>query len=300
MGDWPVITVITPSYNQGRFLEETIQSVLEQGYPRLQYLIIDGGSKDESRAVIEKYQRHLDHWVSEPDRGQSHAINKGFARARGEIVTWLNSDDAFVPGALRAAAEGLREHQVVHGHWLLTDVAGKTLWDSRSEGDRRVLTLADWVPYWIAYPAAQPSIFFRKSLVRGDRLVDESMNYAFDYDLWLKLAEQARFMPVQALLSRFRLHADSKTVGQAERFAPEVLRVSQRYWGSGLQRARYAMSRYMWTKSINEAKRAVELSRTNRLDAARVWLRALARCPVAPLRRARPFLSAPYRILRGW
>src|SRR5437867_804125 len=128
MGDWPVITVITPSYTQGRFLEETIQSVLEQGYPKLQYLVIDGGSG--------------------------------------------------------------------------------------SEGDRRMLTLEDWVPYWIAYPAAQPSIFFRRSLVEGERLVDESMHFAFDYDLWLKLAERAAFMPVQSLLSRFRLHPDSKTVGQ--------------------------------------------------------------------------------------
>src|SRR5439155_9422562 len=135
---------------------------------------------------------------------------------------------------------------VIHGHWLLTDAGGKTLWDSRSEGDRRELTLEDWVPYWIAYPAAQPSIFFRRSLIEGERLVDESMHYAFDYDLWLKLAEKTVFAPVQSLLSRFRLHPDSKTVGQEEKFRPEVLRVSSRYWGApgSLRRRRHELSRW--------------------------------------------------------
>jgi len=149
---------------------------------------------------------------------------------------------------------------------------------------------------------AQPSIFFRKSLIRGETLVDESMHYAFDYDLWLKLAERARFMPVQALLSRFRLHADSKTVGQEERFVPEALRVSQRYWGppGSLRWRRRALSRWMWLRSINEAKRAVNLSRTRRAEAARVWLGALLRCPIAPLVRPRPFVSAPWHILTGW
>lgn len=299
---WPALTVITPSYNQGRFLEETIRSVLDQGYPNLQYLVIDGGSSDESKSIIEKYSPRLDHWVSERDRGQSHAINKGFARARGEIVTWLNSDDTFAPGALFAVAEKLRTHDVVHGHWQLTDVDGKTLWDSRDEGERRVLGLDDWVPYWIAYPSAQPSIFFKRSLIDGDQLVDESMHYAFDYELWLRLAVRTNFHPVQSLLSRFRLHAESKTVGQEEKFPPEALRVSSRYWGrpGSLRYQRHALSRWMWMRSINEAKRAVNLSRTDRLAAARVWLAALLRCPLAPLRNARPFLSAPYRIVRGW
>jgi glycosyltransferase involved in cell wall biosynthesis len=301
-GDWPRITVITPSFNQGRFIEETIRSVLLQGYPRLQYLIVDGGSRDESVEVIGKYQRHLSHWVSEPDRGQPHAINKGFARADGEIVTWLNSDDVFEPGALFTAAEALRTEQVIYGEWLLTDAEGRPTWDSRSEGPRPPLTLADWIPYWKAYPAVQPSIFFRRSLIDDSRLVDESLQYAFDYDLWLRLAERAQFAPLGRVLSRFRLHADCKTVGQRDRFLPEVLRVSRRYWGppGSLNYVRHTVSRYVWTRSIQEARRAVELSRTDRIAAAAAWLAALARCPIAPLVESRPFLSAPYHILRGW
>jgi glycosyltransferase involved in cell wall biosynthesis len=299
-GDWPLLSVITPSFNQGRFLEETIRSVLLQGYPRLQYLVIDGGSRDESFAVIRKYEHLLTYWVSEPDRGQSHAINKGFRRAAGEIICWLNSDDVFEPGALFAAAEALRAHDVVYGDWLLTDGDGRPTWDSRSEGPRPVLRLKDLIPYWIAYPIAQPSVFFKRALIAGESLLDESLHCALDYDLWMRLLEHHDFHPVPKVLSRFRLHSDSKTVGQVDRFAPETLRVSQRYWGTGVERLRWSLSRWMWTKSINEAKRAVELSRTDRARAAGVWLRALARCPVAPLRRARPFVSAPYHIVRGW
>src|SRR6185436_3577371 len=134
----------------------------------------------------------------------------------------------------------------------------------------------------------------------SDRLVDESLHCALDYDLWLRLAERHDLHPLPKVLSRFRLHSDSKTVGQVDRFAPETLRVSQRYWGSGLGRLRYSLSRYMWVRSINEAKRAVELSRTDRVNAARVWAAALAKCPLAPIRAPRPFLSAPYHIVRGW
>ena len=101
---YPAISVITPSFNQGRFIEETIVSGLDQGYPNLEYLIVDGGSRDGTVDTIRKYERHLAYWVSEPDRGQSHAINKGFQRATGEIVTWLNSDDLLMPGSLSRIA----------------------------------------------------------------------------------------------------------------------------------------------------------------------------------------------------
>ena len=107
---WPRVSIVTPSYNQGQYLEETIRSVLLQGYPDLEYIIIDGGSTDESVTIIEKYAPWLAYWVSEPDRGQSHAINKGFARATGEIYAWLNSDDYYWPGAIVIAARAVLQH----------------------------------------------------------------------------------------------------------------------------------------------------------------------------------------------
>ncbi|NVO00781.1 MAG: glycosyltransferase, partial [Geobacteraceae bacterium] len=126
----PKITIVTPSYNQGRFLEKTILSVLDQGYPNLEYIVIDGGSTDESVEIIKKYADRLTYWVSEPDRGQSHAINKGFERATGEIFGWLNSDDWYHPGALQAVAEAFAANPdvgAVVGAGEMVDEEGKQL-----------------------------------------------------------------------------------------------------------------------------------------------------------------------------
>ncbi len=110
---WPKITVVTPSYNQGQFLEETIRSVLLQGYPDLEYIVIDGGSSDNSVAIIKKYERWLTYWESQPDRGQCHAVNKGWAKAKPGIWAWLNSDDTYFPGTLPKAALALKKHPAV-------------------------------------------------------------------------------------------------------------------------------------------------------------------------------------------
>src|SRR5512134_129792 len=127
-GTSPKISIVTPSFNQGKYLERTIRSVIEQDYPNLEYIIIDGGSTDESVEIIRKYEKHLAYWVSEPDRGQSHAINKGFDRATGEIFGWLNSDDWYVPGALKAVAEAFAanpEAGAVVGAGEMVDEEGK-------------------------------------------------------------------------------------------------------------------------------------------------------------------------------
>jgi glycosyltransferase involved in cell wall biosynthesis len=141
------VTVVTPSYNQAQFLEETIRSVLLQGYPNLEYIIIDGGSTDGSVEIIRKYEKHLSDWVSEPDRGQSHAINKGFARATGEYIAWLNSDDVYEPGIIANAVAWFAEHpecDMIYSDCALVDEAGEPMgshyiqdysWEILLEGD---------------------------------------------------------------------------------------------------------------------------------------------------------------------
>src|SRR5437773_6556922 len=132
---WPRISVITPSFNQGQFLEETIRSVLLQGYPNLDYIIIDGGSTDGSVEVVKKYEPWLTYWVSEPDRGQSHAINKGWQRAHGDVLAWLNSDDTYNPDALRCAAEALQQNPaagMVYSDMNYIDVSSNVIYRLRS------------------------------------------------------------------------------------------------------------------------------------------------------------------------
>lgn len=220
---WPRVTIITPSFNQGEFLEETIRSVLLQGYPNLEYIIMDGGSSDASVDIIRKYEPWLAHWESKPDRGQSHAINKGFERATGEIVAWLNSDDLYYPGAIAAAVEAF----------------GRDPEASFVNSDCSIIDTASCVTGCIdlpqrALPAligdgnviAQPTVFIRRSALLQVGPVREDLHMVMDYELWIRLlrVSSARFLPGPRLAA-FRMYPASKTVGSAYRATPELLKV---------------------------------------------------------------------------
>ena len=231
-GSWPRITVVTPSYNQGRFLEQTIRSVLLQGYPDLEYIVIDGGSTDESAEVINKYERHLAHWVSEPDRGQSHAVNKGFAQATGQIMCWLNSDDFYLPGALQTVAESLadsRSHAVV-GHVLKVYEDGRPAekLEGRYEGLVRLLQ------FWKGYRMHQSSIFWRREVFEQTGFLDESQHYIMDFDYWVRIARRFDFTNVDQILSGATYHRHAKTGDDYARYHRELRKQAPRFWGSAL------------------------------------------------------------------
>jgi len=211
--DWPTISVVTPSYNQGQFLERTIRSVLNQGYPALEYIIIDGGSTDGSADIIRKYGPQLAHWVTEKDDGQAHAIRKGFERATGKIVAWLNSDDVYLPGTLLRAGRAFMEApgiDILYGNRYLIDESDHVI------GDRR---LTPYIPYlskcgllYGGFGINQPAAFWKKGL--HDRVggVDTSFRFAMDTDLILRLAlAGARFQFLREYFTGFRIHPDSKT-----------------------------------------------------------------------------------------
>lgn len=230
LADPPLIALVTPSFDQGRFLEATLRGVLDQRYPRLEYVVQDGGSADETPELLAQYGPRLTHCASAPDRGQSHAINLGFAHTKGEIMAYLNSDDLLLPGALHSVAEyfaGHPEVDVVYGHRILIDAADNELGRWVMPGhDDEVLSWADYVP--------QETLFWRRRI--WDRVggaVDESFQFAMDWDLLLRFRDAgARFARLPRFLGAFRVHSLQKTTGSmVDRGAEEMSRLRQRCHG---------------------------------------------------------------------
>jgi GT2 family glycosyltransferase len=204
----PVISIVTPSFNQGRYLGETLDSILGQGYPSLDYIVMDGGSTDQSVDVIRARQERLAFWQSEPDRGQPAALNQGFGRARGLIFGWLNSDDLHLHGTLRTVANALAgcvdEAVVLYGGCELFRDTGSII-ERRSavEFDRIRLQTTDFLD--------QPSVFFTRTAWERVGPLDESLHYAFDWDWFLRAAKVCRFIQCDQVLSRYRIHSQHKT-----------------------------------------------------------------------------------------
>jgi glycosyltransferase involved in cell wall biosynthesis len=226
-GSWPRISIVTPSLNQGQFLEETIRSVLLQGYPDLEYIVIDGGSTDKSVEIIEKYSPWLSYWISEPDNGQSHAINKGFNRATGSIYAYINSDDFYEPGAFKTAAAtftGLERPQLLAGDCVIFDESGvkrtfKAWWP---EEIAHLLK-----PFGSTFP--QPAAFWSRDIYSKVGGFDENSHYAFDREFFLKigLAGTAPLI-IGRPLARYRDHAATKT-SQTIRFYQESIPIIEKY-----------------------------------------------------------------------
>ncbi|MCS7017558.1 MAG: glycosyltransferase family 2 protein [Cytophagales bacterium] len=225
----PRITVITPSFQQATFLEQTIRSVVAQRYPNLEFFVIDGGSTDGSVDIIRHYEHHITHWISEKDKGQSDAINKGLLWATGDIISWLNSDDVLLPGALQTVADLFEKHPhawVIHGK---TQLFGKGI-TSKEKG--APVPCAEAL-YLGKLPFPQPSAFFRKDALQAVGHLDLSLHYGMDYDLFLRMfLQNGCFVATQAVLSGYRLHQQAKGVAMQACFADDYARIFARLLNS--------------------------------------------------------------------
>jgi glycosyltransferase involved in cell wall biosynthesis len=219
MADLPRISIVTASFNQAAYLGETMESILGQGYPKLEYIVIDGGSTDGSVEIIKRYESRLAYWVSEADRGQSHAIMKGFGRATGELFAWVNSDDVLFPGCLQRVAEHyLRKNRpsIVHSNIAYLDSQGRVTRFIRVPRQSRCLFF-----HGVWYGAA-PSIFFRSDLFRAVGGLNERYYQAMDLDLWMRLVAGGAVMThIPAYLGGFRWHEASKSFGSFRRGVPK-------------------------------------------------------------------------------
>ncbi len=221
----PKISIVTPSFNQGQFLEETIRSVLDQGYPNLEYVVVDGGSTDDSVDIIKRYADRLKFWVSEKDRGQTDAINKGIAHCTGDVFGFINSDDYLYPRSLQRVADTWNAGSRWMVGWSIYLELGGSDWPYMK---RPTHTKADW---FLWNPIPQQSTFFARSFLDEYGTFREDLHYSFDYEYWMRLRfkANAKLTVIRQCMAAFRFHDASKTIATASRFQPEDQKIWDEY-----------------------------------------------------------------------
>jgi glycosyltransferase involved in cell wall biosynthesis len=271
----PKLSIITPSLNQGRFIEHTIRSVLDQGYENLEYMIIDGGSRDETVEIVRRYEDRLAWWVSEPDDGQTHALNKGLARVTGDVVAYINSDDYYLPGAFERALSALEasDHMWVAGSAKFTDEYGNVteVWVPRPPSEAESLIRGRH--WWMLAPwsVPQPSTFIRREAIEEVGPFREDMHYAFDCEYFLRLA-YAGHLPllIEDELSVRVVHPAAKSAGDLEPFRRDIRRFPQvlRSWLSWSERVKLMVSQVLVKTRMLSALRHARIAVATALGAA--------------------------------
>jgi GT2 family glycosyltransferase len=317
-----LVSIVTPSYNQGQYLEQTIQSVLGQDYAWIEYLVVDGASTDNSVEIIKKYASSLESdsllpdmqqlaaalqshsinwWLSEKDSGQGEAINKGLARAQGEIVAWLNSDDYYLPGAISAAVRVFEENPDVvmaYGDMLAVDERGQTI----NVLKYKQLSLQDLLCFQII---GQPSVFFRRPVLKATGILDTTFHFLLDHHLWIRIAQHGKILHAPQAWSAARYHAEAKNRARAAEFGREAFRILD--WARtqpGLAEAVSGVERRA-RASANRFDARYLLDGGQPWSALKAWTRALFLHPPTALARLNILVSALLHLsglssLREW
>lgn len=254
------ISIVTPSFNQGKFIERTIQSVLSQSIPKLEYVVVDGGSQDETLSILKKYSSQL-RFVSEPDRGQAHAVNKGIMMTSGEIIGWLNSDDVYSSDALHTIIQFFTDHSeidVVYGKAQHIDHNGQVIefyptqeWDFKALKNRCYIS--------------QPAVFFRRRVIEKSGLLNENLHYCLDYEYWLRLAQGgAKFAYLPQVLAGSRLYPETKTLSAPQKAQQEALTMLMKRLG-------YVPEDWLLNDAISYVQSKTQLRTPNRRYIAAIF-----------------------------
>ena len=284
----PLVSIITPSFNQARYLEVTIESVLSQDYPHIEYIVIDGASTDSSVEIIKKYENRLAYWVSEKDNGQADAINKGLALAKSDIVAWLNSDDYYLPNAISAAVKAFEENPdavMVYGDILAVDEWGHTI----NLLKYQQLSKEDLLCFQII---GQPAVFFRREVYEKSGGLDTTFHFLLDHHLWIRIAQHGRILHVPQTWAAARYHAEAKNRAKAAEFGREAFRIldwvkSQPQLAgaiSSVERRAHASAHRVDARYLLDGGQSV--------SALKAWARALLIHPPTALARLNIFISA--------
>jgi glycosyltransferase involved in cell wall biosynthesis len=289
----PLVSIITPSFNQARYLEATIQSVLLQDYARIEYILVDGASTDASVEIIRKYKDRFAYWVSEKDNGQAEAINKGLSRATGEILAWLNSDDYYLPNTISRVMKVFEENPdivMVYGDILAVDEYGQTT----NVLKYKQLSLEDLLCFQII---GQPSVFFRRAALEKAGLLDNNYHFLLDHHLWLRIARQGKILHIPQIWSAARYHAEAKNRAKAAEFGREAFRILD--WAKGQADLMEAVSgvERRARASVHRVDARYLLDGGKSWPALKAWMRAFIIYPPTALARMNIFVSAILNIV---
>ena len=283
-----LVSIVTPSYNQAPYLEQTLRSVLEQDYPSLEYIVVDGGSTDGSVEIIKSYADRLAWWVSEQDRGQGEAINKGLARASGEILAWLNSDDYYLPSAISSAVSIFEQNPdvvLVYGDMLAVDERSETTNVLRYEQ----YSLEDLLCFQII---GQPAVFFRREAYEKTSGLDTSFHFMLDHHLWIRIARQGKIMHIPQVWAAARYHPQAKNRLKPVEFGREAFRILEWMRSQPELIQDYMKVEKRARASANRVNARYFLDAGQPSSALRYWSRALLLHPPTALQRLNILFSA--------
>lgn len=275
--EYPLVSIVTPAYNQASFLRDTIESVLGQDYPNVELIVLDDGSTDATPQILAEYTGRIE-WETQTNMGQTPTINKGWERCRGEILTWLNSDDTFLPGAISKGVEYLRrkpEVGIVFGDTLFTEEDGSPIEQNKGCG------VFDYEKFIVecANPIPQPSAFIRRSVIEDVGKLDPHYYYFMDWDFWMRAGARHQIEYVPELLSTYRLHSESKTVAQSGRAAPELEYMYEKYFALDYVPAEVRRQKNRAMANMYFTSGGYYIKGDDRKSASRVALKALKLYP---------------------